>query len=268
MRRFDKKQNILEANQRLEKSYLNSKNFEESDIIFKQIYLESFEELNIEFNALLVENKEKINEAIGLMITGAVLASGKLIDLIGVIFKKFRNFLISKGWLKGEKWDKTKAEIIGEKIQKYIIEPIFQALAGLLLAPMGTLVAAFGGDPEKVMGEENRKKLGNTLFYGAVIGVGATSILQMLSHTPSLIAGVTEFFTNGTKFYEVVLLILSVFLYKQIKKTIPETAHILGECLESSGDYGKLMNTLKKLKDKTLVNSVKECVMSSAGKEH
>lgn len=81
MRRYDKKQVMLEANLRL-----------------------IYEDDEKEFDALLEEIKldftnGELNEGLTMAVIGGALASGKLLDLLASGIRKITKFLVKKGWM-------------------------------------------------------------------------------------------------------------------------------------------------------------------------
>jgi hypothetical protein len=260
MRSFDKKQNILEANLILE-----AKN---NDDIMTVWLLESCEELGIKIN--LNEDKELLNEGITMAIIGGALASGKLLDLIGTTFKKIRNFAVRKGWIKGEEWDKTKLETIGEWIHKKIVMGFFKGLAMAILGILSKVTPI-------EFNKDNIGKLANFLFYASITIVGATAFSGLVSGGILADLGIwgalTEGITASTKLYEVILLIWALILINSKSETLkvfdgkkPVTlSHSLGECLESNGGARVI---LSKKHWESLKNTLKCAIKEYSSHEH
>ena len=273
MRRFDKVKNIRKVNLLAEQRYFESKglvnenvindsNRDEWDKELTQIYTETFEELDIRVDGVLLEGKDIMNEAFGFAaISGAILASGKFVDLIGTLARKFQNWMVKKGWIKGDKWDKTKLEVWGEEMNKFFLNAIFKPLAGIIMAPIAALVIVSGGDGEAVMSKLD--VVANTLFAGAVIILFGVNVWGMIKHHLTVLTGVVEAISNTTKLYEIILLIAALFFFKKVKKSLTDTAHTLGECLEAGGQYGTLMKKLKQLKNKSYAEEIKLCLMNA-----
>ena len=50
----------------------------------------------------------------------------------------------------------------------------------------------------------------------------------------------------GTKIYELVLLVISLFLDKKFKKGVVSLSHSLGDCIGADGKLGALFNVIRK----------------------
>jgi hypothetical protein len=286
MRLRNKRKNIEEANKRLEESYLQSKISTHYDKHIDIMLTESAEEIGINIKNLLKENKQLLKEGLALTIIGSALASGKLLDLIGVFFKKAWNFMMTttskmttckntkgqqqadclKTALEKKIINKTKFEEWGEWIHKNVIMTVFKGIATVLV---GIFAPAFLIKDDE-LNNELIEKIGNTLFYAAIIIVGGLGIKEVLSHgllaSLKTFTGITESITVSTKFYEVILLIIAsvLIITKKIKESnVPKVAHILGECLESTDIKGvivKLKSMLKKETRELILNCVNENV--------
>ncbi|MEI6879784.1 MAG: hypothetical protein WCK82_00380 [Bacteroidota bacterium] len=275
MRSYDKIKNIQKANLITENLYLVNKNpsylienilsidendFENKNLINKFLF-ESIIENGIELDDLITENKEVINESI---VIGAVLASGKLLDVIGVVFKKIYNFFVKKGWIKGNQIEKTYLEKAGEWIHENLIMGVFKIIATTLLGTIGGFVGVVqvlanpksNGDlVNKIVSEENIKNLAATLFYASITIVGAQGLMTVAHsaiHGSHILHGVIEGVTSGTKLYELILLVLAFYSasyiepYKPFKNKIPALAHAYGECLEGDKNIYNVIKSLPK----------------------
>jgi hypothetical protein len=172
----------MESNLRLEREFINSKSITVNDFILENIsesqYIsmlkESCDELGIEYDNQLNEERGLITEAaFTLMAISAALASGKLVDLIGSLFRKAWNF-ISKQIAKKSKTckevpkdergecaeallasgkgpkilGKTWFEQLGEWVHENIILTLFRGVAIVLLeAAQG--IFSFGKKSDK-----------------------------------------------------------------------------------------------------------------------
>ena len=299
MRRYDKIKTIQKANIITENLYLVNKNpsylienilsineddFDNKNLINKFLF-ESMIEHGIKLDEIINEGKQILNEGLAI---GLILASGKLLDIIGVVFKKIYNFFVKRGWIKGDQIEKTYLEKAGEWIHENLIMGIFKIIATTLLATIGGFVGVVqvlanpksNGDlVNKIVSEENIKNLAATLFYVSIVIVGAKGLMTVFeaaSHGTHLLHGVTEAITSGTKFYEVILLLVAFYSaiyvdpYKPFRNRIPDLAHAYGECLEGDKNiYNVLKSLPKKIKagDKQQI----ECVnhhLNIHGSEH
>jgi hypothetical protein len=274
MRSYDKIKNIQKANLITENLYLVNKNpsylienilsidendFENKNLINKFLF-ESIIENGIELDDLITENKEVINESI---VIGAVLASGKLLDVIGVVFKKIYNFFVKKGWIKGNQIEKTYLEEAGEWIHENLVMGIFKTIATFLLGTIAAAVAVVNAftDPNngdvlnKIVSDENIKNLAATLFYVSITIVGVKGLMVVANsaiHGSHILHGVVEAVTSGTKFYELILLLLAFYsalfieAYKPFKNRITDLAHAYGECLEGNKNIYNVIKSVPK----------------------
>lgn len=299
MRNFDKIKNIQKANILNEQLYLANKNpyyiiesilaidendFDNKNLINKFLF-ESMIENGIKLDDLVTENKQILTEGLAI---GAILASGKLLDIIGVVFKKIYNFFVKRGWIKGDQIQKTWLEKAGEWIHENLIMGIFKTIAATLLVTIGGYVGVVQAvaNPKsnsdlvnKIVSEENIKNLAATLFYISIVIVGAKGLMTVFeaaSHGTHLLHGVTEAVTSGTKFYEVILLLVAFYSafyvdpYKPFKNRIPDLAHAYGECLEGDKNIYNLIKSLPK-KIKSGNTAQIECVnhhLNLHGSEH
>lgn len=266
------KQTIIEDyNKKIILSIISEK--ENNENFFLKILLESSKETNLDINEilnrkkiLLTENKQLLNEVVGTLIISTALASGKLLDLIGVMFKKVRNWLIQKKILKGTQWDKTQLEKFGEFLHKWIIMGFFKILATAILGVIGGFVTTFGifvspkiGDiTSKIINQKNIDTLANTLFYCCVIifaTLGIAGIAEAVTKGHEIFMPIYEAITTGTKFYEILWLILAFFIitfipeFNKFKGNLKHFAHTIVDCTEDSGNAWKTIIALsKKLK--------------------
>lgn len=304
MRRFDKIKNIEKANLINENLYLAKKNpayliesimaidendFDNKNLINKFLF-ESMLESGLSLDGLIKENVTDINEGRELLnesiAVGLLLASGKLLDVIGVLFKKVYNFFVKKGWIKGKEIDKTKFEEWGEWIHTNIIMGIFKVIAttllGVIAAFVGVVNVFNGGDGgiiNKIVSEDNIKKLASTLFYVTILIVGVQGFMAVansLVHGSHIIHGIVEAVASGTKLYELILLILAFYsatyvdAYKPFSNRIPDLAHAYGECLEGDKNiYNAIKTQVKSIKSGKTAQI--ECVnnhLNIHGNEH
>lgn len=284
MRKYDKIKNIRKANLINENLYLLKNNplylveaimaidendFENKNLVNKWL-LESMVENDLALDGVINENvlhinedKELLNES---LVIGTILASGKLLDVIGVLFKKIYNFFVKKGWVNGNQIEKTKFEEAGEWIHNKIVMGLFKVIATALLGTLGAFISSVNMvvDPNgsnntsfnEVVSEENVKNLAATLFYASITIVGAQGLMTVANsaiHGSHILHGVIEGVTTGTKLYELILLILAFYSvtyvepYKPFKGRIPDLAHAYGECME--GDKN-IYNVIKSIPSK------------------
>ena len=275
MRRYDKIKNIQKVNLLNETLYLVNKNplylienilsidennFDNKNLIDKFL-LESMIENGIKLDDLITEGKEMLNESLAV---GAILASGKLLDVIGVLFKKIYNFFVKRGWIKGKEIKKTELEKAGEWIHKNLIMGIFKVIATTLLGTIGAFVAvvqAFGNTKSngnlvnKIVSEENINSLAATLFYVCITIFAAQGLMTVVHSAlqgTHILHGVIEAVTSGTKLYELLLLILAYYsatyieVYKPFKNRISDLAHAYGECMEGDKNIYNVIKSVPK----------------------
>ena len=244
--------------------------FENKNLINKFLF-ESMLESGLSLDGLIKENVTDINEGRELLnesivgTIGIALATGKLLDVIGVLFKKIYNWMIKKGWIKGKEIEKTKLEELGEWIHTNVIMGIFKVIATTLLGVIAAFVGAVnvfnGGNGEiinQIVSEDNIKKLAATLFYVTIFMVGAQGFMAVadsIVHGSHIIHGIVETVASGTKLYELILLILAFYsatyidAYKPFKNRIPDLAHAYGECLEGDKNiYNAIKAQVKSIK--------------------
>lgn len=290
MRRFDKTKNMQKANLINESLYLVNKNplyliegvmaiddddFENENLINKWLF-ESMIECGVNLENLIAEGKEVITESLIAAGIGVLLATGKFIDVIGVLFRKIRNQMVKWGWLgqDAKTWDKTKAEEFGDWWKEKIIDPIFKAAARVLLGVVGIGVTTFLGvmNPNEnkdymaeIMTEQNISDVAAVLFYGTITALSLTAVfggIASLVHHGQIWAAVAEKLATGTKFYEIMLLIVAFFftmfieVYKPFKTKLFDFSHALGECLEGNS-FMKILKGIGKA-----ANSQKEKIVS------
>lgn len=259
-----KKQNILEANLRLE---LKSN---PDDYEFFKIFTESCEDVGIDYRQHITESKQPINEAIATTIISGALASGKLIDLIGSFLRRAYNWILKRAAMgnktckplkgderkrcaeaaiKGKKMESSWIEKAGEWIQSTIIMGFFKVIAVAIVGILGPFVVGFDKSLDVIKDGGVIEKLANTLFYASITIIGIQGITHLvhaahagnLSHYPEIV----EQMAVGTKIYELILLIISLFLHKKFSKGVVELSHTLGQCIGADGKLGKLFKTLK-----------------------
>lgn len=283
MNNRNKLKNIEQANLMLEQYYLKSKTTIVSETIFlpdltDSDYIQILKEASEENNIKIVLNESKIllKESVALVI-GAALASGKLLDVIGSLFRGAYNlFMKTSGLMKKMRENKCKTdsqqeqancieellkkqlinktwlEKAGEWIHKNIIIKIFKGIAIVLI---GIFAPAFIIDKkEGGLNNELVEKVANTLFYSTITIFaiyGGYMLIKHGLHGLVTLPGVVESVAVGTKAYELVLLIGAAILisYKKVKETSPSSvAHKLGECLEGGGKVSKILGNIKKIK--------------------
>jgi hypothetical protein len=299
MRRHDKLKNIHKVNLLTENTYLIKKNpaliiesvlmIDESDynnenIVTKWLF-ESMLECGISLDnvisedvVILNEDKNIITESLIAAGIGVLLATGKFIDVMSALFKKVRNQMVKWGWLgkDAKTWTKTKGENFGDWWHKHIINPIFKAAAKFLLGIVGIGVTIFSGvlNPNsnqdymgQIMSQSNVDDLASVLFFGTITALSLTAIfggITELIHHGHIWTAIAERLATGTKFYELLMLVVAFFLatyidlYKPFKSNLTHFAHALSECLE--GDH--FITTLKSLKNAATNNKqqVVKCV--------
>lgn len=259
MRRFDKRKNIMEANLALERSFLINKglltetfdyenfmDFDLSEQEYVNVLIESLNENNIEHNIIIKEDKQLLTESWTLLGIGAALASGKIIDLLGSMLRKFTNLFREK-----KKTEKNWLERKGEELQKKIILVPFRILAEIVLKIAGGISWAYGGELNKAT-EVNVEKLANTFFYITATILGAKGFMA-LAESHGLIQFILELTASTTKLYEIVLLAAAIIVIKfgsdkekLSKFKSHQIAHQLGECIESHGGFRKLVGLMGK----------------------
>jgi len=280
MRKFDKIKNIQKANLINERLYLTKKNpsyliesimainendFENKNLVNKWLF-ESMIENDLSLDGVINENILDINEDGKLLnesiVVSSILASGKLLDVIGVLFKKAYNYFVSKGWIKGNQIEKTVLEKAGEWINEHIVMGIFKAIAttllGVIAGFIGVVSAFSKGNTDvvnKIVTEENIKSLAVTLFYAAIVIVGAQGLMAVahsIAQATHMLHGVVESVTTGTKIYELILLVLAFYStlyiepYKPFRNRIPDLAHAYGECLEGDKNVYNVIKSFPK----------------------
>lgn len=305
MRKRDKLKNIEQVNLMLEQSYLKSKGLAISETIFlsdltdlefHNILKESCNEIGLKIN--LNENL-LLTEDFGVTaVIGLALASGKLLDLIGSLFRNaYKLFMKHSGLMKKMRQskctdrfdeqeeqskcikillnkqliDKTWLEKAGEWIHKNIIMKIFKGIATALIAVFAPAFLS----KEDGMNTELIEKVANTLFYGTIIVFGLVGLKTLLSGGLTglkTLPGVTESLAVSTKGYELLLLIFAAILIvrKKVKENSPSTvAHKLGECLEGGGKISSLYKNIKKMtKDPELSKKIYMCIDLQQHDEH
>lgn len=279
MRKYDKIKNIKKANLINENLYLLKNNplylveaimaidendFENKNLVNKWLF-ESMVENDLSLDGVINENvlhinedKELLNES---LIIGSILASGKLLDVIGVLFKKIYNFFVKKGWISGNQIKKTGAEEAGEWLHEKVVMGLFKVIATTLLGTLGAFISGVNMvvDPNNktsfndVVSEENVKNLAATLFYASITIVGAQGLMTVANsaiHGSHILHGIIEGVTTGTKLYELILLILAFYSvtyiepYKPFKSRIPDLAHAYGECMEGDKNIYNVIKTI------------------------
>ena len=306
MRRHDKIKNIQRVNLINESLYLVKKNpayliesimaIDENDSenknLINKFLFESMLENGLSLDGLINENITDINEGGELLneslAIGLLLASGKLLDVIGVLFKKIYNWMVKKGWIDGKEIKKTGLEKAGEWIHENIVMGIFKVIATTLLGTIGAFVGVVNSftDPNgngeivnQIVSEENIKNLAATLFYATIVIVaiqGFTTVAESAIHGEHILHGVIEGITSSTKLYELILLVLAFYSasyvepYKPFKSRIPALAHAYGECMEGDKNiYNVIKSVPKKIKAGDTAQI--ECVnhhLNIHGKEH
>jgi len=237
MRRFDKKQNILEANLQLESRFLSKKITEEEelDLLLKEVK-EDFK------NSLTTE----INEGLTMVAISAALSGGKLLDLLSAGLKKLTNWAVKKGILSkdGKAYNKSeKAQAWlqknGEKWSKKIMS-FFKWVAGGIV---NVLIKNENFDTNKK--EEITDRLGVVLFYMTIGTLGFSA----LSHFSDV--GTVKQLLTMVKGYELVIAAFAFIMWmahQEVNKhSLRDTVHTLEQCVE--GQTGKLVKS-KKFREK------------------
>ncbi len=309
MRRHDKKQNILESNLRLEREFITSKSVTVNDFILENIsesqYIsmlkESCDELGIEYDNQLNEERGLITEStLTLMAISAALASGKLLDLIGSLFRKAWNFISKQIAKKSETCKKvakkergkcaealfasgkgpkilgkTWFEKAGEWLHKNIIMTLFRGVAIVLLDAAQGIFSSGKKSDEWSDDDKLVEMVANTLFYATITIVGYLGIKELITHGMHGLAtftGIVEGVTTTTKIYELILLIIAIVVIKRglVKSSdTSSVAHTLGECLEGGGKIGKVFKQVKKMKkDDSYSQEVMACLNKSLELPH
>lgn len=221
MRRFDKKQNILEANLKLEESYL-------SDDELLDRYLE--EAKNEIFGSTL-------NEGIVAATIGSALASGKLLELLGSGLQKLMKFLVKikvispdgKTFNKSEKvsqWLKDKGETFAKKVMSF-----FNWVSGVLVDYFMKLK---GPNVNQSKSEDAKKNLASILFYITITGFGLSALLNFSSLGAAMkgIEGVAV----SVKGYEIGALVAGTIMYFVVdelgRHKLRDVVHTLEGCIE------------------------------------
>lgn len=245
--RSNKKQNILEANRRLEERYLSEKLTDEQELDYL------LEEVKRDFiNGV---NGNKLNEAGLSLAISAALSGGKFLDLLSSGLKRLTDWAINKGLIskdgkafnkseKAQNWLKEKGEKWSERIKGF-----FKFVAR-------AVINAFMGDTAK--SEEITDKIANVLFYTTLGVVGYTSLGSLFDY-----AGVKGILT-AVKGYELGVAVFGVLLWlthQEIKKHgLRDTVHTLEQCVE--GQAGKLA------KDKKYREKMTECTLKNLASGH
>lgn len=253
----------MEANQRLERTYLSGKGFSTEDFnqttfdiseeTYTTILIDSLNENNIEHNIIIKEDKELLIESWTMVGIGAALASGKLMDLIGSMLRKIANI-----FRKEKKTEKNWLERTGEKLQKKVILVPFRILSTIILGFIEAIMSVgvnFGQDEYQVVdlnNKDNVEKMANTLFYITASILGIQGFMS-LAHSHGIFQAAIEAAASTTKLYEIILVLVAwgLVTWGKNKKTWSKfgpskIAHQLGECIESHGGIRKAMGLLGK----------------------
>lgn len=248
MRRYDKKQHILEANLRLESRYLSNKitDMEELDYLIEDIKKEFLNSVT-----------KEINEGLTMVAISAALSGGKLLDLLSTGLKKLTNWAVKKGILskdgktynrseKAQQWLQKNGEKWSKKIMSF-----FKWVAG-------GIVDAFiqNENFDKNKRDDIVDKLGVVLFYMTIGTLGFQALTNF-----SDIGPVKQLLTT-VKGYELVVATFAIIMWlanQEVKKhSLRDTVHILEQCVE--GQSGKLAKS-KKFREK-MVNCTLENLKS------
>lgn len=215
----------------------------------------TLDELNVEYECVIKEGKELLAESWTMVAIGAVLASGKLIDLLGNLSKKISNLFRSK---ENKRNDKNWLERTGKKLQSKVIMYPFKLLAKLILGTVGIVTNA--GVKSKILGKEysdsdignqdNIDKLANTLFTVTIIAVGGAGISGAIDAGVSF-TGLAEAIDSSVKLYEVFFISIAWFLLnlssskdKWKEYGLEKVTHQLVDCVESNGGIRKFLNII------------------------
>ena len=249
MRRYDKKQNILEANLRLEKAFVTNKN----------LLLETFvnvlceEEVLTEeqqMDNLLIEVKQdfingcggnKLNEGFTMAAIGMALAGGKLMDLIGSGIKKLLKLLVKlkiispdgKVFNKSEKaanWMKEKGEWWSNKIMSFFTW-VAGGLYDFFIDGLGTAV---GFDVDTSNKKDVVKNMAAVLFYLTIFSVWASAIWNF-GHLSVVLKGI-EGLAVAVKSYELGAVVVGFLTWRIVKSLrkhkLRDIIHTLEGCVE------------------------------------
>ena len=216
--------------------------------------------------------KQIINEGgmLGLLI-GGVLSAGKLLDLIGQLFRHLVNWGKSLGFIVGKQWKSTKLEEWGNWYTNLLKNWVFRPIAKALLVSAEPFLqmseAMFNkGQLGTYSTKEDVDIVSETLFYGVLLivltasaGAAGHAIGLVMIGKLKVVAVLKTLFTS-VKIWEIKHYILGYLL--KFKKpfqnyTVEKIAHSLTECHE---DYG-LKASLYYDFDKFSTTKVYDCVM-------
>ena len=222
MRRFDKKQNILEANLKLEESYL-------SDDELLDRYLEEAKRE--------VVGSGTLNEGFTAMAISSALAGGKLLDLLGTGLQKLMKFLIrikvispdGKVFNKSEKvskWLKENGESWSKRVMSF-----FNWVSGLLV---DAFMKVKGSNINQSKSEDAKKNLGAILFYLTITGFGLTALINF-SSLGAIMKGI-EGVAISVKGYELGAVVVGTIMHYVVdelnKHKLRDVIHTLEGCVE------------------------------------
>lgn len=216
--------------------------------------------------------RQSINEG-GLfgLILGGILSAGKLIEIIGQLFRHLVNWAKRCGFISGQQWKSTKLEEWGawytELLKKWIFKPAAKALLHSAQPFLHMAESVFNkGELTSYTKEEDVDSIADSLFYGTLIivlsasaGAAGHAIGLIMIGKLKVLAVLKTLFT-GVKIWEIKHYLLGYVLkFKKPfqKYTVEKIAHSLTECHE---DYG-LRASLYYDFDKFTTTKVYDCVM-------
>lgn len=217
--------------------------------------------------------RQTMNEGGGMLgiLIGGVLSAGKLLDLIGQLFRHLINWGKSLGFIVGKQWKSTKLEEWGDWYTNFLKTWVFKPIAKALLVsvePFLQMVEAMFNKGQ--LGDYSKKEdvdiLSDGIFY-AVLLIVLTASAGSVGHAIGLIMigklkvlAVLKTLFTSVKIWEIKHYILGYLL--KFRKTfdnytVGDIAHSLTECHE---DYG-LKASLYYDFDKFTTTKVFDCVM-------
>lgn len=219
------------------------------------------EKFDFQFENITENKKNLIKEggALGLLIFGTILSFGKLLELVGEIFKFIVNKGKSWGFIVGEKWETTIFEKWGKWYQKYLIKWVFVPIATLLCnsaQPFIHMMESFinPGELKNYCTKEDIEMYANGIFFITIASVltlsmgKAGAVLANAMHGKIIATGILKLVTSATKFWELKCLALANMLkkYEPFKNydTI-DISHAIADCLEKRGLWAAFKDTLK-----------------------
>lgn len=230
------------------------------------------------------ESNLKIREGGGASIVGlaigSVLSAGKLLELLGQLFRHFVNFLKWIGVISGDNWKTTKFEVWGDYYTNCLKSWLFRPLANIFCQsaqPFLHMLESFAksaskdysGNLSNHCDKENIDFFTEAFFYSSLIiilGFSAGTVGHALGSIligKASILGSLKVALTGCKIWEIKHFILGFKLknlYPDFQKyEVQEIAHSLMECQE---EYGISSSVYFDFKDKFQTTKVYNCLMS------